>query len=115
MVSAFTLAKPEGPPGSHMSNGEKLARLVVRMVLALPRRSPAGDENETPEEREQRRTREFRELHEHVQGRLARFASGDWLALLEEARDAWPVRRLADGAGEETRGKSQRRSSEQLD
>eukprot|EP00660_Eupelagonema_oceanica_P019784 gene19784-biopygen20818 len=63
------------------------------MVLALPRRPPAADPNETPEDRDQRCARERRELCEWVQGRLARFAAGDWLALLADARAAWPARK----------------------
>ena len=71
------------------------------MVLALPKRPPAPDENETPEQREQRRAREKRELLEWLQGRLARFAVGDWLALLAEARAAWPVQRRGAEQGEQ--------------
>eukprot|EP00666_Eupelagonemidae_sp_cell4sb_P009120 gene9120-1_t len=76
-----------------MTNGEKLARLVVRMVLALPPRPPSPDENETPEEGDARRTREYRALLEWLQDRIARFAAGDWLALLAEGRAAWPTSR----------------------
>jgi hypothetical protein len=106
MVSAFVLARPDGPPGSEMSNGEKLARLVVRMVLALPPRPQAPDENETPEERERRVATERRELHEHIRERLHRFSTGDWCALLNEARAAWPpqrsVRKLDEDADDPT-------------
>jgi hypothetical protein len=80
-----------------MTNGEKLARLVVRLVLALPPRPPAPDEHETPEERERRKGKERRELLEWVRARVSRFATGDWIALLEEARRAWPAQRPARG------------------
>eukprot|EP00664_Eupelagonemidae_sp_cell27_P010513 gene10513-4764_t len=96
-VSALVLARPEEHPARVMSNGEKLSRLVVRMVLALPPRPETPDANETPEAREQRTARERRELHEHVRGRLHRFATGDWLALLADARAAWPAQRSVRG------------------
>jgi hypothetical protein len=92
-VSALVLARPGGGPQGGMTNGEKLARLVARMILALPPRPDAPDENETPAEREERTAREKRELQEHVRGRLYRFATGDWLALLVDARAAWPAQR----------------------
>eukprot|EP00664_Eupelagonemidae_sp_cell27_P005607 gene5607-9251_t len=67
------------------------------MVLALPPRPEAPDENETPTEREKRQGKERRELLEWVRGRLHRFATGDWIALLAEARAAWPARRSPRG------------------
>eukprot|EP00666_Eupelagonemidae_sp_cell4sb_P005580 gene5580-5241_t len=84
---------PEGGANDAMTHGEKLVRLVVRMVLALPPRPPTPDDNETPEDREARRSREHRSLLEWLQGRIARFAAGDWLALLAEGRAAWPTSR----------------------
>ncbi len=79
-----------------MTRGEKLARLVTRMVLALPPRTAPTDDNETPEERERRLEAESRALLEWLRERLARFAVGDWLTLLADARAAWPARRSAD-------------------
>eukprot|EP00662_Eupelagonemidae_sp_cell21_P058088 gene58088-biopygen101607 len=75
------------------------------MILALPPRPPE------PEEHESRRTREHRALLEWLQGRIARFARGDWLALLAEGRAAWPVRRRGteqDNAADEDEAEARR-------
>ena len=44
-VSALVLARPGGGSQGGMTNGEKLARLVARMILALPPRPDSPDEN----------------------------------------------------------------------